>query len=72
MTLCRTVALAALCLALSSTSAYAQSLGTFRWQLQPYCNVLPVTVTQVGAAYRVEGTDDQCGAATRAPVIGTA
>jgi hypothetical protein len=52
--------------------ADAQTLGTFRWQLQPYCNVLTVVVTQVGAVYRVEGTDDQCGAATRAAVIGTA
>ncbi len=52
--------------------ADAQPLGTFRWQLQPYCNVLTVVVTQVGAVYRVEGTDDQCGAATAASVIGTA
>jgi hypothetical protein len=39
----------------------AQTLGTFRWQMQPYCNVITVTVTQAGAVYRVEGTDDQCG-----------
>jgi hypothetical protein len=50
----------------------AQPLGTFRWQLQPHCNVLTVMVTQVGSVYRVEGTDDQCGAATSASVIGTA
>ena len=50
----------------------AQQVGTFRWQLQPYCNVLTVVVTQVGSVYRVEGTDDQCGAATSASVIGTA
>jgi hypothetical protein len=56
----------------TSQAADAQSLGTFRWQLQPYCNVLTVVVTQVGAVYRVEGTDDQCGATTRASVIGTA
>ena len=59
-------------LGLASDAADAQSLGTFRWQLQPYCNVLTVVVTQVGAVYRVEGTDDQCGAATSASVIGTA
>ena len=55
MTLCRTVALAALCLALSSTSAYAQSRGTFRWQLQPFCNVITVDVTQHGAIYVLDG-----------------
>jgi hypothetical protein len=59
-------------LGLAPDEAGAQSLGSFRWQLQPYCNVLTVVVTQVGAVYRVEGTDDQCGAATSASVIGTA
>ena len=59
-------------LGLAPDEADAQSLGTFRWQLQPYCNVLTVAVTQVGSVYRVEGTDDQCGAATSASVIGTA
>jgi hypothetical protein len=61
MTLCRMGVLAALCLALSSTSAYAQSLGTFRWQLQPFCNVITVNVTQQGAIYVLDGTDDRCG-----------
>lgn len=53
-------------------SAAAQTLGTFRWQLQPYCNVLSVTVTQNGASYTLDGYDDQCGAATRAPLVGLA
>lgn len=44
-----------------SASAHAQPLGTFRWQLQPYCNVLTVWVTQNGGVYRLEGIDDQCG-----------
>jgi hypothetical protein len=39
----------------------AQTLGTFRWQMQPHCNVLTVSVTATGSVYRVEGTDDQCG-----------
>ena len=52
-------------------AAEAQSLGAFRWQLQPYCNVLTLTVTQSGGAYRLEGTDDQCGSA-RAAAIGMA
>lgn len=51
----------------------AQPLGTFRWQLQPFCNIVSVTVTQVGSIYRLEGVDDQCGAGQpRASVIGTA
>jgi hypothetical protein len=54
------------------TLADAQTIGTFRWQLQPFCNILTLAVTQIGAVYRVEGTDDQCGAGSRASAIGTA
>lgn len=56
----------------AATIASAQSLGTFRWQTQPYCNVLTLTVTQQGGLYKLDGFDDQCGAATKAPVSGTA
>ncbi len=52
--------------------AEAQSLGTFQWQLQPYCNLVTVTVTQNGGLYTLDGYDDQCGAPTRASVVGTA
>lgn len=53
--------------------ASAQTIGTFRWQTQPYCNVLTLDVTQTGSGFRVEGTDDQCGAgADKASAIGTA
>lgn len=51
---------------------HGQPLGTFRWQLHPYCNVITVAVTQKGAVYSVEGTDDQCGSNDRASAIGTA
>lgn len=47
-------------------------VGTFRWQLQPYCNVLNVTVVQLGGQYQVDGVDDQCGGARAASVIGRA
>ncbi len=50
----------------------AQSLGTFRWQLQPYCNVVTVQVEQRGAVYTLDGFDDQCGASQRAPLVGLA
>ena len=59
-------------LLLVAAPAAAQPLGTFRWQLQPFCNVITVTVTQVGGLYRLEGTDDQCGRSVAASVIGTA
>jgi hypothetical protein len=55
-----------------ASAVEAQSLGTFRWQLQPYCNIVNVTVTQNGGLYTLDGYDDQCGAPTRASVVGTA
>lgn len=57
---------------LLAASAGAQSLGQFSWQLQPYCNVITVGVTQTGAVYTLDGVDAQCGAAQRAPVTGLA
>ena len=52
--------------------ASAQTLGTFRWQLQPYCNVVTMTIVQQGQQYQVDGTDDQCGAARAASLVGRA
>ncbi|MFN7978360.1 MAG: tail fiber domain-containing protein [Vicinamibacterales bacterium] len=52
--------------------ARAQSLGTFRWQLQPYCNVITVNIVQQGAVFTADGFDDQCGASQRALLVGTA
>lgn len=52
--------------------AQGTSLGTFRWQLQPYCNVLTVAVVQQGTNYHVDGSDDQCGASRLAGVVGLA
>jgi hypothetical protein len=54
------------------STASAQPLGTFGWQLQPYCNVVRVTVVQQGAQYLLDGTDDQCGASQKASVTGLA
>lgn len=61
-------------LAVSSPPLAAQggALGTFRWQLQPFCNVVTVTITQVGGVYRLEGTDDLCGGTRAGSVVGMA
>jgi hypothetical protein len=56
----------------AATPAAAQTIGTFSWQLQPYCNVVTVTVAQQGASYTLHGHDDQCGATERATVSGIA
>jgi hypothetical protein len=52
--------------------AQAQPLGSFSWQLQPHCNRVTVTVTQNGGIYTLDGTDDQCGGAQKAPLVGVA
>jgi hypothetical protein len=54
------------------TPASAQPLGTFRWQMQPYCNIITVAVVQQGGHYQLDGFDDQCGAAQRAGLVGLA
>lgn len=57
--------------ALSETSAaIGQPLGTFQWQQQPYCNVFALNIVQSGGVYQLDGTDDQCGAARKAAVVG--
>jgi hypothetical protein len=60
------------CALLLPAGAGAQPLGTFSWQLQPFCNRVTVNVTQNGGVYTADGYDDQCGAAQRAPLVGLA
>ncbi len=55
---------------LVGVAAEAQSIGTFSWQLQPFCNVVTVNVTQQGGVYTLDGYDNQCGAPQRAPLVG--
>ncbi len=55
-----------------SVPATAQPLGTFRWQLLPYCNVLALNIAQQGGVYTLDGTDDRCGAAQTASARGMA
>lgn len=59
-------------LAAGAVQAEAQAVGTFSWQLQPYCNVVTVTITRQGGVYALDGVDDQCGAGKLAATDGTA
>jgi hypothetical protein len=56
----------------SSVPATAQSLGVFRWQLLPYCNMITLSVTHQNGVYTLDGTDDRCGAAEAASAAGIA
>ena len=58
--------------ALTTGSAEAQTIGTFSWQLQPFCNVVSLTVSLSGPGYTLDGFDDQCGLGGRAPITGGA
>ncbi len=58
-----------LLLPLVSTFASAQSLGTFSWQLQPYCNVLSLTVTLQGTQYQLDGRDVDCAGSTSTSAV---
>ncbi len=68
----RVVFVSSLCASLlgAAAAAQAQPIGTFTWQLKPYCNVVTLHVTGVAGVYTLEGFDDQCGASTRAPLTG--
>lgn len=63
--------LVTLALWLTAAPAEAQFIGTYRWQLFPFCNVFVLNISQVGLAFDVTGWDDQCGAPTRDAVYGT-
>jgi hypothetical protein len=52
--------------------AWAQVFGTFPWQMQPYCNVVTLTLTHTPAGFTLDGADNQCGATTKASVVGIA
>jgi len=53
--------------------AVAQSvIGPVSWQLQPYCNVVTLTLTSSAAGFRLEGTDDLCGASNKGSAVGVA
>lgn len=64
-------ALGAACLTMTlASAASAQVLGTFNWQMQPYCHRVVLTLTGVTGTFTLDGFDDQCGASSRASAIG--
>lgn len=69
----RTVSrLAALALWAVPAVGSAQVFGTFAWQMQPYCNVVTLTLTRTPAGFTLDGADDQCGATNRGSALGVA
>jgi len=65
--------LGALCISVcAASSASAQVFGTFAWQMQPYCNIISLTLSSSPAGFVLEGTDNQCGAVDKASALGVA
>lgn len=62
--------LGALCV--GGLDASAQVIGTFRWGLEPFCNVLTLTAEQRGSVFLLNGFDEPCGGSLRLPVQGVA
>ncbi len=52
--------------------ASGQVFGTFPWQMQPYCNIVTLTLTSTPAGFTLDGTDNQCGATNKASAVGVA
>jgi hypothetical protein len=57
---------------LSPAVADAQVFGTFPWQMQPYCNRVTLTLTNISGGFTLSGVDDQCGAVEKASASGVA
>ncbi len=57
---------------LYASTASAQVFGTFTWQMQPYCNRVTLTITQIPTGYTIDGFDEQCGGARQASAVGMA
>jgi hypothetical protein len=70
----RTMAIRGLLVAIafvtSTPAASAQVFGTFTWQMQPYCNRVTLTLTSVAGHFTLDGSDEQCGATTKASANG--
>ncbi len=64
------ILLAALASLLYASTASAQVFGTFTWQMQPYCNRVTLTITQIPTGYTLDGFDEQCGGARQAGAVG--
>lgn len=59
-------------IAVCAPAASGQVLGTYSWQMQPYCNVVTLTLTSAPAGFTLDGVDNQCGATNQASAVGVA
>jgi hypothetical protein len=62
--------LAAAFVTFSAASLSAQPFGTFTWQMQPYCNQVTLTLTNVTGNFTLDGSDNMCAAPKKASASG--
>jgi len=55
---------------IGASEASAQVFGTFSWRMEPYCNIITLTITQFPGGYTLDGHDNLCGAAKLAAATG--
>ncbi len=56
--------------AVTSTPAWAQHLGTFRWRTEPYCNVVTPAASGTDGVLMLDGFDEPCDGGPRLPLHG--
>jgi Pentapeptide repeats (8 copies)/Collagen triple helix repeat (20 copies) len=71
--MCKHTLACAIALLAFTGQSWAQPVGSFSWQLQPYCNVIATNIVQSGGVFVLDGFDDNCGgSAPRSAVTGIA
>lgn len=65
-------AVAAVILSLAAPTAAQSVFGTHTWQLQPYCNIVTLTLSPSPGGAQVAGFDNLCGASNQASAVGMA
>jgi hypothetical protein len=67
----RLITLSSVVLAVPAASAQT-TIGPVTWQLQPYCNVVTLTLRSTPTGFTLEGADDLCGAVNKGSAVGVA
>lgn len=68
----RMLAACGLIVAWAATASAQSTIGPVSWQLQPYCNVVTLTLYSGPSGFTLEGTDNLCGASDQGSAVGVA
>lgn len=68
----RLIGLSFVVLAAAHAASAQTTIGPVTWQLQPYCNVVTLTLRSTPTGFTLEGADDMCGAMNKSSAVGVA